>query len=242
MTTDEFDIDKLRDYLLGKLGDEELIAFQTRMENEPEFKKEAIIHTAILAGIEQHFDHALKQRLQHEERKPWLSIKKALWLAIAASVTITLVVAFLFLFDRPGGPDLFQQYYKPYYNVISHYRRGDETKTDTYDVAFQFYERKEYQEAIQNLGDLLKDHPNDQNLQFYLGLSYLAIGKSNSASLHLKKIAQSDHKLAEPAAWYLGLSYLQADDQQNATVIFSEIVKNNSSYRQRAQEILEKLE
>lgn len=236
----EFDIDKLRDYLLGKLNEQEKASFEAMLNNDAEFKKDVTIHTALLAGIELHFDRHLKHRLQKEDKKIKVNTK-VLLLALAACASAILIVSYVYFFARPNGPELFSQYYKPYYNVISDYRRGDEIKTDRYDQAFQFYERKEHAQAIREMTSLLEENPADQNLLFYLGLSYLAVGQVDSASSYLQKVMRSDNKLAEPAEWYLGLTYLNANDRENAVNVFSKISKSSSGYSDRARIILGKL-
>ena len=247
MDDSTFDIDQLKDYLQGRLDSEESAAFEERMEQDRAFRKEVNIHKAILAGMDQHFDKRLKDLLVRQDqassgilhRGSWVQ-----WTAIAASLLLAISVAFLLFRSREANhQEIFEQYYRPYQNIISETDRGErDTLIDDYKEAFRKYEAQDYREAVNALNRLRTQDPEDSAVNFYLGLSLLAINKNQEAIRLLEVLAKEDHPLNEPASWYLGLTYLKAGEKAKAKAVFVRIKTDGSSYTNRAEKILDELD
>ena len=108
-------------------------------------------------------------------------------------------------------------------------------------AAFEQYDSQNYSAAINSFQSLLRENPQDINLNFYLGLSYLGAGQPENAIPYLKDIGSSSHPYQEPAQWYLALSYLKMGEVESGKATLLAITNSSSAYRERAAEILEVL-
>ena len=247
MNESAFDIDQLKNYLQGKLAPDESAAFEERMKQDKAFRKEVNIHKAILAGMDQHFDKRLKDVLIREERTARGASGRnsgIKWLTIAASIALAISAAFLLFLNRGvNHQEIFDQYYRPYQNVISETERGEQdTLNSYYREAFRKYEAQSYQEAVEAFNQLRTQDIQDSAITFYLGLSLLATGNTDEAVRLLQKVATDKHPLSEPAYWYLGLAHIKAGNIIEAKEVFELIKTNRSSYTSRAEKILEELD
>lgn len=237
---EEFDIERLKDYLNNRLSKEEKDSIESRLESDPEFKAEFKIHKSLLDGIEYHFDRQLKQSFKDRETK----LKKrrlSMAMAIAASFLVIAIFSYRMLDINPNHNEVFLKYYKPYYNVVDEPQRESVLPPDDAS-AFQWYDKGEYLRAIAGLRSAFTRNPNNHEASFYLGLCYLAVNQPDSAVLYLNKSYQGESALSEPAQWYLGLAYLKSGKTGMANKVFSEISNKTGGYRTRAESILEELQ
>ena len=236
---EEFDIDRLKDYLNNNLSKEEKAAFENRLESDPEFKAEFKIHKSLLVGIEYHFDRQLKQSLKDHEtgRK-----KRRLYqvMAAAASFLAIAIVSYQMVNMSRNDSELFLKYYKPYYNVVDEPQRNPSLPGGDTSV-FQLYDKGEYNKAIAGLRSAITINPNNDEASFYLGLAHLAEDNTDSAVLYLNKGSQQVSAFSEPAQWYLGLAYLKSGKIEMAKRVFTEISNKPGGYRDRAEAVLGEL-
>ena len=235
---EEFDIERLKDYLNNRLSKEEKAAIENRLESDPEFKTQFKIHESLLEGIEYHFDKQLKQSLKDHETK---GKKRKLYvaMAVAASFLAIAIFSYQMLYVSVNDSEIFLKYYKPYYNVIDEPQRNSTSANDG--SVFQLYDKGEYHKAIAGLRNSLAISPQNLEASFYLGLSYLAVNQLDSAVLYLNKSSQQVSAFLEPAQWYLGLAYLKSGKTGTAKKVFREISNKPGGYRNRAEVILEEL-
>ena len=236
---EEFDIERLKDYLNNRLSKEEKDSIENRLESDPQFKEQFEINKSLLEGIEYHFDKQLKQSFKDREIK-LKKRKLSLVLAVAASFLVIAIFSYRAWDINPNHTEVFLKYYKPYYNVV------DEPKRDSFLLAddasaFQLYDKGEYRKAIGGLQSALTRNPQNAHASFYLGLSYLALDQPDSAVRYLNKSYQGESALSEPAQWYLGLAYLKSGRTEEAKKVFKEIANTRGGYRDRAESILEDL-
>ena len=84
---EEFDIERLKDYLNNRLSKEEKDSIENKLESDPQFKEQFEINKSLLEGIEYHFDKQLKQSFKDREIK-LKKRKLSLVLAVAASFLV----------------------------------------------------------------------------------------------------------------------------------------------------------
>ena len=236
---EEFDIDRLKDYLNNNLSKEEKAALENRLKSDPEFKAEFEIHKSLLDGIEYHFDKQLKQSLKVREAKVK---KRRLYqvMAIAASLSLIAIFSYQMFNLSRNDSEIFLKYYKPYYNVVDDPQRNTSIPPGDASV-FQLYDKGEYNKAIAGLRSALAINPTNHEASFYLGLSHLAMDQPDSAVLYLNKGAQQGSAFSEPAQWYLGLAYLKSGKIEMAKKVFTAISNKPGGYRDRAEAILGEL-
>ena len=246
MGESNLDFDQVRRYLNGQMDDDERQQFEDRINNEPELARQVNLDQVLLEGIQLHYRGKLKEKLQSLDQgdfypvKPVFPIFKAL--AIAAGVILIMVVGFLVFENKPDSQALYATYFKPYYNVVNDIERGENIVSGGEDP-YQLYELGKSQEAIELFEKLLLKNPDNNQLIFYNGLSYLNSGSTSGAIDNLSKVAgKEDFLLSAPALWYLGLAYLKENRNKEAIEIFSSLVEKDDGYATRAKEILNELE
>lgn len=237
---DEFDIDRLKDYLDNRLSKEEKDSIESRLESDPEFKKQFNIHKSLLEGVEYHFDKQLKQSFKDREIKQ-RKRRRLMVMAAAASFLILAILSYQLWDTNLNHTEVFLQYYKPYYNVVDEPNRDSVLLADGAS-AFQLYDKGEYPKAIEGLRSALASDPHNAQTSFYLGLSYLAANQPDSAIRYLDKGYPGESAFSEPAQWYLGLAYLKSGRTEAAKNIFKEISDATGAYQDRAESILEDLQ
>ncbi len=246
MESSNLNFDEVRRYLKDQMDQGEKAQFESRINSDPELAKQVDLDRVLLEGIQLHYRGQLKEKLKRLDQgdqvvgKSGFPIFKAL--ALAAGFTLILVVSF-FIFDRkPDTQALYAAYFKPYYNVVSGIERGELGESGIEDP-YQLYESGQYQKANASFEKLLLKNPDDAQLRFYAGLSYLNAGLTAEAISHLSQVADiKDFAFLGAANWYLGLAYLKEDRPKKAIEIFKFLEKNNDGYATRADELLQELQ
>lgn len=248
MSDHNIDIDEVRDYLQDRLSPARKREIDEQIANDPAYAQEFDQQKELVESMTIFYRDRLKKRLQEEERSgrspksvPIKSSSSRRWWAMAASLVLIAVSGYFLFFSGPSSGDLFDDYYRPYYNVLS---GGERAPGSEGSDAMALYDQGRYKEAIsvfqQEINDT--DSPESTALTFYLGLSYLASNQSSMAIEQLEKVISGQFMvLHEPAKWYLGLAYLQSDDPENAKKIFRQIESGAGAYQDKASEILEQL-
>ncbi|MFW5644903.1 MAG: tetratricopeptide repeat protein [Bacteroidota bacterium] len=135
--------------------------------------------------------------------------------------------------------------------ILSVFAQAEADPEDTYRDADYFYDTGEYEEALYLFRQLGKDYPENANLQFRIGMSYLNIpGSETQAIPHLEKAVQNttlkykeadfDEKEApHHALFYLGKAYRinnQLDDALETYEKFMDIRNFEKKYNLRITE------
>ena len=91
----------------------------------------------------------------------------------------------------------------------------------------QQYAAKEYEKALKIYQDGLNLHPNDAQLNFKTGLTYLSLPNKAESLRYLQKAFAIDPAVDENLYYYLGMSYQSNRQYESAEEFFSEAKKRN---------------
>lgn len=144
------------------------------------------------------------------------------YMSIAASIVI-LFGSFWFFNRTNSNEAIFNKYYIE--------DRGLETnmgKSDNYafDDAMVDYKQKKYTTAINKWSALLKSKPENDTLNYFLGVAHLANKNENEAVNYLKSaVKTTESEFVNEAYFYLGLAYLKMKNTDLAIEYFE---KSNS--------------
>ncbi len=116
---------------------------------------------------------------------------------------------------KPSTPDeIFDDYFEPY--IIQTTPRGLTEDSDNYMMGTIHYRDGEYDLAISELKNHLKENATDYRAQLMLGITYLAIKNFNAAEVVLLALANDpNHLFQDQSRWYLGLLYLTDGNEEN---------------------------
>lgn len=216
----ERDYQLIEDYLNGSLNASEAAEVEKRLLQDNAFAEALAQQRDLLAVVDKKVENDLRNLLVEEEanlkktvlsadEKPTFSIGK--WLSGAAAIVVFLVAGWL-LFK--GGSDsgssrLFTENFTAYTNIIAPNRRGnnDERRLS---LAFLAYDNKQYQKAIDEF-EALKSDTLQNELTFYIGVSYLALEEVEKAMITLAEVSE-DSRFAMEKQWYMALAYLKKND------------------------------
>ncbi len=226
------DLDKIIDFLSGRLRKEEQEVFAKEKAEYPESKEDALAHQAVLNYIDQSGDLETKDWLktvlpkyQEKKNKPGRSI--LMWL-----IPVTAAAAMLLLFFLPSmQPELssVQQvanYLEPY--ELSFGDRGQ--SADVLLEAGQAYQTKEYDAAIPLLQQAIEES-QDGKYRLALGISLLEVGKSAPAIENFQDlISNADPIYTEHAQWYMALAYLQQNNPNAAAPLLQILAANPKAF------------
>lgn len=217
-------------YLKNSMDKKEHATFTKTLENNDTLRQQVKKVETILLGIRRgSFKH--KATLFHEEvileKAPTFEEKKVFklnykYFSVAASIAI-LFGSFWFFNRTSGNEAIFNKYYIE--------DRGLETNmgdTDNYafDDAMVDYKQKKYDKAIEKWNLQLENKPNNDTLNYFLGVTHLA-NKNEAKAISFLETTVKNSKSAflNEAYFYLGLSYLKMDKTDLAIEAFE---KNNS--------------
>lgn len=144
------------------------------------------------------------------------------YISIAASIVI-LFGCFWFFNRTNTNVALFDKYYIEDRGLETNM---GETDNYTFDDAMVDYKQKKYITAINKWSALLKNKPENDTLNYFLGVAHLANKNENEAINYFKTVVKTtESEFLNEAYFYLGLSYLKMDNTDLAIEYFE---KSNS--------------
>jgi tetratricopeptide (TPR) repeat protein len=139
-----------------------------------------------------------------------------------------------------SNDSLFKIYYQPDAALII---RGTNSQNADIIKAFQLYEKKDYNSALVLFTEVLKNDKSNIPVQFYSGISNIELGQYQLALLPFNFIrAHSQNLYKDRADWFAALCYLKLNENENAVDLFRKISHSNSSYKDKAHEILKSIQ
>lgn len=162
-----------------------------------------------------------------------------MWL-LAAGILVAILAPLIYL-ELPGtgiGNLATQERYPAGFPLIT--RGGVELSAleQVRREAYETYRRGDYDRSCA----LLKLLPPDAETLFYLGVSQYFSAEPGQALGNLEKAAELDRKWSQPARWYRASAYLKIGQKAKAQELLRELVKAGGEYKEKAEELLGKLE
>jgi len=154
----------------------------------------------------------------------------------AAAIILVACTAVLLMLRKSDSVKLFEEYYKPYPNIIPMVR-GTAADFDM-KAAMVLYNSRNYQQAVTEFDKILSSDPENEAALFYKGISYLSLEKGDKAESELKHaLSLQNGKLKDQAEWFLALSYLLNDRVPEAKNLLVKIVNEKNYYSHQAEKL-----
>jgi len=221
-------------YCLGNMDEEERLAFENQLEEDNELKtlleelKPAILALK-LEGLRSNL-----QEIHLEKGKNSGRSKRLIYIGVAASISI--IALFFSLSLQRSNKELFDAYFQPYPDVITKRSSAGEPSSDS---SMSSYSSNDYEKTIESLSSNPK-LSSDQ--LFYLAQAYLALKEGEKAVEILEGNSFEDSKLKSQVNWYLALGYLLTENETKGKELLYTLAQSQSSNKERAEELLQKLE
>lgn len=220
---EERDYNLIEDYFNGSLDDAAMAEVEQRVQQDEVFAEAFAAHQDLLEVVDLKTEADLRGLLAKEEAElsttqktedaPTVSIRR--WLSAAAAIIVFAVAGWLlFRGDQSINEQrLFSENFTAYTNIIAPNRRGENDESRL-SLAFLAYDNKQYQKAITEF-DALKADTLQNELTFYIGVSYLAMNEAERAILTLEDVSD-DSQFAMEKQWYLALAHLKRGETEQA--------------------------
>ena len=227
-------------YFSGQISKEDFLQLEILLEEDGEFKKDFYAQLEIQHTLMQEKSASLKERLNQLDQK---STSKSKWYLYAAAIAVIIAIASFLYSPQPNYEDLYAENFEVYPNVIAPTVRGNEVpKKDKIQLAFNYYDNKNYTKAAELFKTLYKETGEDY-AYFYLSVSLMAEGKTNKA---IKILEQ--HNWHEPedylatAQWYVALGYLKLGNLDKAILYLEKVIVSGKPLANQAKDLLQQLE
>jgi tetratricopeptide (TPR) repeat protein len=207
-------LETIERYLNGTLNAQELKDFNRLLDIDEDFKTQVEDVRAMLFGIEA---QSLKEQLDefHDEipktNTEGISKQKVRFLRyskIAAAAAIIIAVGSIWFFSGEPNEKLYAKYFKPDPGLPT--TMSSTNNFEFYD-AMVSYKHGDYKIAIDKWTLLNKQKPENDTLNYFLGVAYLATKNTEEAIPYLERASEADDnfEFLNEAYFYLGLAYIK---------------------------------
>lgn len=213
------------------MSSDELKTFETQLDGNPDFKIQVDDIRTLLTGIEA---QSLKEQLDefHKDIQKQPSQKKSPKLfylqfrkLVAAAVVIIALGSFWF-FNQNTTDKLYSKHFTPDPGLPT--TMSNTTNFEFYDAMVN-YKQGDYKSAIEKWEVLKTKTPNNDTLNYFLGVAHLANkSETNAISFLEKSIQDKDFVLINDAYFYLGLAHLKNGNVKLAKENFKKSSIENS--------------
>jgi len=243
-------VEQIEKYLNGELTSTEFLEFEKKLENDPEIAREVLLYISVDKAISEIDIITLRKKMNevytqlHNQKPIRHDLFKLKWQYLAAAASITLLVTLGVKYAGLGNltnDEILNKYYSGY-EAEGIVRGAGEIENIQYLEAIASYNEKDFANSEQLFAKYLETDFSDIQAHFYYGVSCFENGNIKEASKSFQLILDHNNNLyLEQAKWYLGLCYLKSYDTNKALSIFNDISNEDSTYRDKAREIIRKL-
>ncbi|GAB1858219.1 hypothetical protein MHTCC0001_30560 [Flavobacteriaceae bacterium MHTCC 0001] len=234
--------DKLIDKFFAQtLNDEEQILFDELIVNDKSFLEELNFLKNLKRVAEVEDDNTAKAMVaefeaEYQSKPSRFNFKPLL---VAASIALLIGITY---FSTPSQIDteaLFNENFEPYRNVVHPIVRSNDQQ-DLETQAFNYYEKGEYQKALQ-LFEQLYNKTKTPHYLFYKANALLKLNRPKDAIVELNAHLKTKDTLTEKTHWYLAMAYLKLDDKASAKKNLEQVVLQNTYNVKKAKHLLNTL-
>lgn len=211
---------------------EERIVFETRLQQDPEFRTQVEDIKTLLFGIE---EYALNEKLDEfhsdlpinmETGKTDPKVRQLHFRQIAAAVIILIASASFWIFNGSSNERLYDDYFKPDPGLPTTMSSSDNFAF--YDAMVN-YKHGDYKKAIGKWEILHDKVPQNDTLNYFLGSAYLADKNEDKAISYLENVTETKASaFKNEAYYYLGFAYLKKENIASAKKNFKSSTLENS--------------
>ncbi|WP_372753873.1 tol-pal system YbgF family protein [Mariniflexile sp.] len=201
-------------YLNGTMEADELKDFNDYLKIDAEFKAQVYEYKSKIQGKEGQSSDKQLDPFHNETQKTDVGLvasKKVRYLflsKVAAAAALLIAIGSIWFFSKSPNQKIYTKYFKPAPGL---------TTTENGSKKFEFYngmadyKQGNYQSAIDTWYALSHAKPENDTLNYYLGVAYLANKNINEAIPFLEKTIETPHpsfSFLSKAYYYLGLAYI----------------------------------
>ena len=219
------EFESVENYLLDRMSKEERSSFESRLKAEPNLKLQFEDTKAILLGMDQAI---MKEKIdslhtayesgsdthQSDADSKVVSLLRKPWLVAASVILLALVGTTYFLFQGNDNQRLYAKHFQADPGLPT-----TMSTTNNYDFysAMVDYKRGEYDRALAKWNKLLDKAPENDTLNYFIGVAELANSNEAASITPLTIVTNNKESIFLNEAYhFLGLSFLKQDRKGEA--------------------------
>ena len=207
-------------FLLNQMELEEETIFHEKLEGDTILKNQFEEFKALLFAVEEDGLRKVLNDFHDTIPKKDNTSKSNFYLyRIAAGIAIIVALGLWFFNQQSPNDKLFEEYFTPDPGLPT--VMGSSENYDFYEAMVD-YKQGNYQVAIEKWEKLLLAKPNNDTLNYFLGVAHLAGGANEAAIPFLIKVSNSSSYFEKEARHYLGLAYLKKGEIDKAKTFLKE--------------------
>lgn len=150
--------------------------------------------------------------------------------------------------NAESGKQLFGKYFSAYEDQASASLRGegdnDEALMAILNKGMSAYGSRNFSEAIVQFESYLAQKPNNLQVPFYLGISYLGVENVEKAEVRFMGMLQKPDALYyEHSQWYLALISMYKGQLERTKGLLEQVIANpNHYYKEQAEDLIGQVE
>lgn len=188
------------------------------------------------------FEKTIKEGSEAFKKKKKGKVRPLYFISVAASIAL-LVGVFRF-FNNIVPKNNYSALYSEYImqtKLPTFINRGESDATDNLIEAEKSFKNKDYKKALVFLGKSLLQDKNNSAVYMYKAISYIELKDYISAEKILDTLINSDLIDAQKGYWFKSLSLLKQNKLTEAKETLHLIIDNAYYNKEKAQELLERL-
>ncbi len=227
------EFEQIEKYLNGNLESTELQNFEHKLKNDADFKTRFEDIKIVFSGIE---TQTLKEQLDifHKEigknstnpETNHIKVHSLNWKRLLVAAALIIAAGSFWYLNGNYNERLYTKYFTPDPGLPT-----TMSSTDNYEFydAMVNYKQGDYKTAISKWETLQKSKPNNDTLNYFIGVAHLANKNENNAILFLEEVTKdSNFTLVNETYYYLGMAYLIAGDLDKAKASLQNSTIDNS--------------
>ncbi len=216
--------EEIEAYLNGSFSTEQLQAFEQRLQTESDLlAKVEKVKLSLLTVEEAGLREDLETFHTRLKTKPVVSIPKhkknnlTKWLAIAAVFIAIAITTILYLQQPNEHEKIYSSFYKPDPGLSTTMSQTDDYE---FEKAMVEYKTGNYEVALASWQNLLRQNPQSDTLNYFIGSALLADKKIEQALPFFDMVLKKEKSTFLPEAeWYKALALLHSGKKQEAILL-----------------------
>lgn len=234
--------DYVESYLEGKLKDGDLWEFKHRVEKESALAQELQFQQEINETLSDNHKMQIRRNLHKAYmRTSYVYSFASKWKlqAVAAAIVIMMLVGGGLMFNylqssSPSNMALYEQYFDVDNDMFT-VRAGTVNLNNSIAEGMTAFNENDYFQAIM----LFNEHSNNMAANLYSGFSFMKLSDYENAKYKFNLILNDNNSLfIDQAEFNLALCFVATSNLEKAKQMLKVIVKENTVYSAKAQEML----
>lgn len=227
------ELEQIENYIYGKLDGIELQHFETRLSTDALFKAKVEDIKILISGIEaqalkeqlNYFHEDLhKNNIDHDLDKS--KIYNINWKKLLVAAALLIAAGSIWFLNENSNERLYAKHFNPDPGLPT--TMGTSDNYEFYEAMVN-YKQGDYKTAITKWEALQKTTPNNDTLNYFIGVAHLANKNEKMAIPVLEAVSKnSEFAFINDTYYYLGLAYLKAENIDKAKANLQKSATENS--------------